>query len=69
MTKIENRPEAAGLGRLLSECFDRGERLQRELRLSPAQAQALAADYPADVRPMGENWYEITFRGAYFHGN
>lgn len=69
MTKIENRPEEAGLGRLLSECFERGELLRRELRLSRSQAERLAADYPADVRSMGENWYEITFRGAYFRGN
>ena len=69
MTKIENRQEETGLGRLLSECFAGGERLRRELRLSPVQAERLAADYPAQVRPMGENWYEITFQGAYFHGN
>lgn len=69
MTKIENMQEEVGLGQLLSECFDRGERLRRELRLSRAQAERLAADYPAQVRPMGENWYEITFQGAYFYGN
>ena len=69
MTKIENRTEEAGLGRLLSECFAGGELLRRELRLSRVQAERLAADYPAQVRPMGKNWYEITFRGAYFHGN
>ena len=69
MTKIENMREDSGLGRLLSECFAGGERLRRELRLSRSQAERLAADYPADVRPMGENWYEITFRGAYFRGN
>ena len=69
MTKIENRTEEAGLGRLLSECFAGGELLRRELRLSRVQAERLAADYPAQVRPMGENWYEITFRGAYSHGN
>ena len=68
MTKTDNS-EARALDALLSRCFAGGERLERELRLSPAQAQALAADYPADVRPMGENWYEITFRGAYFHGS
>ena len=68
MTKIENRQEEAALGRLLSDCFEGGTRLRRELRLSLAQARRLAADYPADVRPMGENWYEITFRGAYSYG-
>ena len=69
MTKIENMREDSGLGRLLSECFAGGELLRRELRLSRGQAEGLAADYPADVRPMGENWDEITFRGAYFHGS
>ena len=69
MTKIENMREETGLGRLLYECFAGGELLRRELRLSRAQAERLAADYPAQVRPMGENWYEITFQGAYFHGN
>ncbi len=63
MTKIENMREDSGLGRLLSECFAGGERLRRELRLSAEQAEELAAAYPADVRPMGGSWYEITFQG------
>ena len=65
MTKIENMREDSGLGRLLSECFAGGERLRRELRLSAEQAAA----YPADVRPMGGSWYEITFQGAFTYGN
>ena len=65
MTKIENMREDSGLGRLLSECFAGGERLRRELRLS----EELAAAYPADVRPMGGSWYEITFQGAFTYGN
>ena len=65
MTKIENMREDSGLGRLLSECFAGGERLRRELRLSAE----LAAAYPADVRPMGGSWYEITFQGAFTYGN
>ena len=69
MTKIANMRGDSGLGGWLSECFAGGELLRRELRLSRAQAERLAADYPAQVRPMGENWYEITFQGAYFHGN
>ena len=28
-----------------------------------------AAAYPADVRPMGGSWYEITFQGAFTYGN
>jgi len=31
--------------------------------------QELAAAYPADVRPMGGSWYEITFQGAFTYGN
>ena len=67
MAKTENI-EARGLDRLLSQCFDGGERLQRELRLTPGQAEALAADYPADVRPLGGGWYHITFREAFSYG-
>ena len=66
MTKIENMREDSGLGRLLSECFAGGERLRRELRLSAEQAEELAAAYPADVRPMGGSWYEITFQGGVY---
>ena len=69
MTKKENMREDSGLGRLLSECFAGGERLRRELRLSAEQAEELAAAYPADVRPMGGSWYEITFQGAFTYGN
>ena len=69
MIERENIREMDGLDKLLSQCFAGGELLRRELRLSRAQAERLAADYPAQVRPMGENWYEITFQGAYFHGN
>ena len=69
MIERENIRETDGLDKLLSQCFAGGELLRRELRLSRAQAERLAADYPAQVRPMGENWYEITFQGAYFHGN
>lgn len=59
-----------GLGRLLSECFAGGELLRRELRLTGEQASLLAQRYPAAVRPMGENWYEISFQEAYHcYGN
>ena len=34
-----------------------------------ADAEELAAAYPADVRPMGGSWYEITFQGAFTYGN
>ena len=67
MTKTDNS-EARALDTLLSRCFAGGERLERELRLTPGQAAALAADYPADVRPLGEGWYVITFRVAFSYG-
>ena len=67
MAKTENI-ETRALDRLLSQCFDGGERLQRELRLTPGQAEALSADYPADVRPLGGGWYDITFREAFSYG-
>lgn len=67
MTKTDNS-ETRALDRLLSQCFDGGERLQRELRLTPGQAEALSADYPADVRPLGGGWYDITFREAFSYG-
>lgn len=65
MVKREDEQEDGGLGRLLSECFAGGERLRRELRLTGEQARRLAREYPATVRPMGEDWYEITFQGAF----
>ena len=69
MIQREILQESERLVRLISQCFAGGELLRRELRLSRTLAERLAADYPAQVRPMGENWYEITFQGAYFHGN
>ena len=67
MAKTENI-ETRALDRLLSQCFDGGERLQRELRLTPGQAEALAVDNPADVHPLGGGWYDITFREAFSYG-
>ena len=70
MVTKENRQEERGLDRLLSECFAGGELLRRELRLTGEQASVLAQRYPAAVRPMGENWYEISFQEAYHcYGN
>ena len=65
MTKIEIKREDERLSRLLSECFSGGERLRRELRLTRSQAERLAAAFHAAVRPMGGDWYEISFQGAY----
>ena len=39
-----------------------------ELRLTPEQAEYARTTYPADLRPMGGAWYEITFKGAYTDG-
>ena len=55
------------LDRMLSECFEGGQRLSRELRLSEAEAGYIAQHYTALLRPMGEQWYEITFQGAMIH--
>ena len=55
------------LERRLSECFEGGARLRRELRLSQAEAGYIAQHYAALLRPMGEQWYEITFQGAMIH--
>lgn len=63
MTTIE---EEQDLGALISQCFAGGRLRRRELRLSAGQAGLLARSYPADVRPMGDGWYEITFQGAMY---
>ena len=56
----------SGLDKLVSECFCGGELLLRELRLTPEQARRLAADYPARVEPLGQDWYEISFQEAQY---
>lgn len=55
-----------GLDELVSRCFRGGEVLLRELRLTPEQARRLAADYPARVEPLGQDWYEISFQEAHY---
>ena len=57
------------LDRLLSESFEGGQRLCRELRLNDEEAGYIERVYAALLRPMGEQWYEITFQGAVNHGN
>ena len=52
------------LDALVSQCFRGGEVLLRELRLTPEQARRLAADNPARVEPLGQDWYEISFQEA-----
>ncbi len=66
MTTIE---EERSLSALVSQCFAGGRLRRRELRLSSGQAGLLARNYPADVRPMGDGWYEITFQGAVHREN
>ena len=56
------------LDRLISQCFAGGELLRRELRLTEAQAAYVAGHYAAQVIPMGEHWYEITFQEAFYNG-
>ncbi len=52
------------LDALVTDAFRGGERPRRELRLSDADARALAWRYPAAVEPLGEHWYQVTFKGA-----
>ena len=63
MTIIETT-EANRLERWISESFEGGAVCRRELRLTEAEARYVAGAYPADLRPMGGQWYEITFMGA-----
>ena len=56
--------EHAEFDRLLSSAFHGGETVCRELRLSDEDARFLAEHYPATVEAMGEQWYQITFKGA-----
>ena len=53
----------------ISACFEGGTRLRRELRLTPEEAQYLTAACAAQVSPLGDAWYEITFQGAVNDGN
>ena len=55
-----------GLDELVSRCFQGGELLLRELRLTPEQARRRAADYPVRVIPLGQDWYEISFQEAQY---
>ncbi|MCI8476831.1 MAG: hypothetical protein HFE97_00575 [Oscillospiraceae bacterium] len=64
--QLDPRPE---LEARISACFEGGTRLRRELRLTPEEAHYLAAVCAAQVSPLGDAWYEITFQGAVNHGN
>ena len=63
MTTIESA-DALRLEGRISESFEGGQVRRRELRLTEAEAGYVALHYPADLRPMGGQWYEITFMGA-----
>ena len=56
--------EHAEFDRLLSSAFHGGELTCRELRLSDEDARFLAEHYPATVTPLGEQWYQVTLKGA-----
>lgn len=60
--------EHTELDRLLSSAFHGGEQVRRELRLSDEDAQLLRSRYPVTVRPMGEQWYEVTFSSVHTEG-
>ena len=52
------------LDALVPQCSGGGEVLLRDPRPTPEQARRLAADYPARVEPLGQDWYEISFQEA-----
>lgn len=52
------------LGETLSLAFRGGERRRRELRLTEAEAGEIARRYSAQVRDLGDGWYEIEFGGV-----
>ena len=57
--------EYAAFERELSAAFHGGETLCRELRLTDEQVQYLADRCPRlAVEPLGEQWYQVSFRGA-----
>lgn len=68
MSQREILQESETMDRLISRCFAGGELLRRELRLTEDQAAYVAGHYPAQVIPMGEHWYEITFQEAFYNG-
>lgn len=59
--------DTTSLERRLTDAFSNGVR-RRELRLTGGEAQYIAQAYPsAQVRDLGDGWYEITFREALSH--
>lgn len=68
MSQREILQESETMDRLISRCFAGGELLRRELRLTEDQAAYVAGHYRAQVIPMGEHWYEITFQEAFYNG-
>lgn len=51
----------------ISDAFQGGELLRRELRLTRQEAEYIQSHYPASLSPLtvGERaWYEIIFQGA-----
>ena len=59
-----NRTEAE-LERRISQVFDHGEILSRQLRLTAQEADWAAEHYPVLLTPLGEGWYDMEFQGAY----
>lgn len=68
MTQIDKDFDAPAFELRLSACFLGGEVCRRELRLTAAEADYLRCACPADLRPLGEGWYEIAFQNAGAHG-
>lgn len=49
----------------LSEAFQGGERLIRELRLTGEEAAWTAEHCPARLTALGDGWYRIEFQEAF----
>lgn len=60
--------EHAELELLLSDTFHGGEVTCRELRLSDEDANFLSEHYPVTVRPMGHEWYQVSFPAVHTKG-
>ena len=61
---LETKTEILRLERWISESFEGGQIRCRELRLTEAEAGYVARAYAAHLRPLGDQWYEITFFGG-----
>ena len=57
--------DECAFSRRLSQALCHGERLRRELRLTPAEADWVARNLPAALTPLGDGWYDLKLMEAY----